>query len=752
MAFVLVEGGVTETGRSSISVAISTFGLGFVPTQMVLDFDDGLTLPFSTFRALIPDLPMPLGLTDGDSVTLNVRLTDTFSTVDLATTFTFRETHKEQLPYSELSQYIANGYPDHSPIRNKKSSIGHKIINIFAEQVEHIETVALDGEQSLSLVQTSTDSPDVLLEVKLPHKLVGNDVPNSSNVLFNGAFVLGDNRHAYGWQHLDTTSFETATPLIGFRSVKMSPALGAAVGDNIASIGQVIRDTELDTSLTLTVAYKPTGNGVDAARTNHAHLWLFFEDGTSRYTSVVLVTATSDWRIVQINETFNMQVVHAVVAITAESDASETIITDIGYITLRVADSGNVSWSASLFDIPRFFRSNAFVSLDPSPSGMILTDDVEDFWFDAVPTRMSAVTYIKPLTYLDTSLYTERVSVVVATDGDTVFTLPKPVLLPRTANVYLNAQSFTAEINYSITGDVLTWFGPSLSAADIIHVVYQRGTIADDANTAIATNADETLTATSDGQTAFTLASSIPAGGTPIVLYKGMLHRVTVAWNHSGTAFTWIGPPDVEVGDKLYLVYDLSTLSEYKITGEVKGPFFRYDRFRDRYVAEYFLDRINNQIKKRLSAITDDVIATYSNVAYVTDGVDYATQPMPPIHAFTIFHNKIFIVIRENSKYKLLVCNKGTPHPEPNYLEVHWVEDLPIDIDTLILDCSFIDNDQQHLHLFSDEARFQVRLHYDYAVYAGTSNKLYFREAPAQSGIIVQPLTRGTNHYVEADI
>lgn len=751
MAFVLVEGGAAETGRSTISVAISTFGLGFTPNQMVLDFDSGLTLPHRTFKHLIPDLRMPDGLSDGDSVTLNVRLTDGASTEDLSTTFTYRETLQEQFPYSELAQYIANGYPDHSPVRNKKDSVGHKMINIFAEQVKHIETVALDNEQSLSLVRASTDEPDVLMEVELPHKIVGNDIPSSSNVLINGGFLLADARHAHNWRHQGTWSFETADPLVGFRSVKLSPPLAADPGDDIASLGQVLRDRVFDTSLTLTVAYRPTGAGVAVDRTNHIHLWLFFEDGTTDYLSSTLSTETSSWKIEQINTTLNKQVHHVVVAVTAESDASETVVTDIGYATLRIGDSGNVVWTASLNDVPRYFRAVPLLSLDSSPMGMIATDDIEDFWHDAVPTRMSSVEYIAPLDYSDKSLYTEHVTVTVAADGDTEFTLDKAVLLPDTANVHVNTEAFTAKTNYEIVGTELTWTGPALSMGDVIHVVFKRGTISDDASTAIASGADEVLTATSDGQTAFTLAGAIPAGGTPIVLFRGMLHRVDVAWTHSGTSFTWSGPPPVETGDKLYIVHDLSTLSEYTILGETKGPFFRYDRFRDRYVAEYFLDRINNTIKKRLSAIPDDIIATYSKIGYVTDLVDYATEDMPAVHAFTILHDKILIVIREDDVYKLIVCNKGTPHPEPDYLEVHWVEELPIDSDIMLLDCRILDGDQQRLHLYSDEARYQVRLHYDYAAYSGTNNRLYLREQPP-AGTVVQPLTRGTSHYVEADI
>lgn len=76
-----------------------------------------------------------------------------------------------------------------------------------------------------------------------------------------------------------------------------------------------------------------------------------------------------------------------------------------------------------------------------------------------------------------------------------------------------------------------------------------------DGGASVGNIASETLTAVSNGQTAFTLAIAPPDVNTTSIAYGGLIHVPGTDYTVVGTALTWGGNPATQIGDELVFYY-----------------------------------------------------------------------------------------------------------------------------------------------------------------------------------------------------
>ncbi|HEY9648150.1 MAG TPA: hypothetical protein V6C88_17370 [Chroococcidiopsis sp.] len=66
----------------------------------------------------------------------------------------------------------------------------------------------------------------------------------------------------------------------------------------------------------------------------------------------------------------------------------------------------------------------------------------------------------------------ERALLAIATNGQTVFTLPTTPALPSLTQLYLNGVKAVYGTGYVIDGSILNWLGVTLSTTDELELLY----------------------------------------------------------------------------------------------------------------------------------------------------------------------------------------------------------------------------------------------------------------------------------------
>ena len=311
--------------------------------------------------------------------------------------------------YSRWTQKTANGLPSWNKIRRQRDTVGQQLINAAAGK--YIEHAWDEMERALRNRYPGTvevNQPDLVMRIDIPHGIEANQPTEITNQVLNSSFEIWPNQSelAQFWQYTGTgTAKIVACGFVGNRALKLSASLGQTV--------KVYQDLDLEIpagqewtfsawykiNSTLNLTAPATGFGIEVVG--------YLVDNTTEVLRTAFATNTND-RATKISVTgsFTKAVskvrISFVVNHTAGFTFSDTVTVD-----LSQAEEGKVATSWRPHPLDNWPHVTVFFDLAPilieNGNRAQFVESMQDFWLQAIPTRMSYGTQITDAEPADTA-------------------------------------------------------------------------------------------------------------------------------------------------------------------------------------------------------------------------------------------------------------------------------------------------------------------------------------------------------------
>ncbi len=298
--------------------------------------------------------------------------------------------------FSEETQKINNWLPLWHAGRRLRTSNWASIVNsLVGEQLDDLRKQQERGFRNLYIQTAHLDELDIIRRVELRANTEFLPKTTEVNKLINGNFALRGrpDKVANYWSHSGTV--EIAAGLFGTRSVRLLPA-----EDETSQISQTITTRDIwgvGDIRTFSCWYRiPTWDGGTIPSDSHGiKATVTYHDGTTETFRQAFQTHTSgQWQRASLTVTADKSIQDWTVLIETKRSASFQITAPVDVDGVQVQEGSNATpWEPHFADKPFWFKSLEIlpISVD-ADCDVFLTNDIRDFHYEAVPTRVDLVT------------------------------------------------------------------------------------------------------------------------------------------------------------------------------------------------------------------------------------------------------------------------------------------------------------------------------------------------------------------------
>lgn len=298
--------------------------------------------------------------------------------------------------FAEETQRINNRLPQFHAGRRLRTSNWAKVTNdLWGITVEDYSEQEERGFRNRFLPTARMDEPDLLRVANLPQGTDMEPPANNINALRNGSFEARSRIDKVGdyWDHVGTVGVE-ATALFGATAPTLSP-----IASETARITQTITTDPWGTgdSRSFSAWYRiATWAGGTIPSASHGLIVsVTFSDSTTTTFRAPFAQDTGDkWRRVTLTVTPTKTVDSYIVQLETARSAGFDIDVPIRIDAVQ-AQQGSVatSWKSNLNDRPNWFDDDYFTPINfDAPVPVFITNDLREFYHEAVPTRINRLT------------------------------------------------------------------------------------------------------------------------------------------------------------------------------------------------------------------------------------------------------------------------------------------------------------------------------------------------------------------------
>jgi hypothetical protein len=299
--------------------------------------------------------------------------------------------------YSADTQRIANKLPDWTKIRRQKDSSGQAFLNPIGVQVEQLDSELEDHLRNLFIDLVDPDVPDQLRKVQLPVTTELLNPQTINNWLFNSSFeiVTSHDRLPDYWRSEGTGTVTISSGFLGTRGLQLQ----VTSGQSIAVYQEVDEAIRSGVYWCFYIWYSSTAAGLTAPSSGFGlEVTGTAGDGSTETIRTAFTPNTyGHARRCVIRGSFSSDVVKIKFRVVVTNSGGFNITTPV-LIDMAMALEGDVvpNWKPNPFDnypyIPYYGNLAPVVSEYTRHTQYV--ERIEDFWTEALPTRVSGPTLL----------------------------------------------------------------------------------------------------------------------------------------------------------------------------------------------------------------------------------------------------------------------------------------------------------------------------------------------------------------------
>ena len=304
------------------------------------------------------------------------------------------EREKRDSHYSQVTQETVNLLPMWHKGRRLRTSNYQQVLNaMVGTQLERMETVNDQLFLDSYLVFVDTDAPDILLKYQIKANTEFYDTFEAKNLIVNGDFKVRSNPSliADRWNY-------TGDVIYGEGLISN---VCATFDNEVGSGGSVYQEVFIElpagtplcsSAYYLVPTWTTTGNSTND---NHAlQMEVYYKDGTTEtVTTQFALTTGGYWMRAYASTTTDRQCFKIVVTGKSTKSATFTINQPVLVDAFMLEYSTKPSqWEPSRLDYPHYLSVTQFPLVAfRAEHPVYLAENLENFWFNAMPTRALAV-------------------------------------------------------------------------------------------------------------------------------------------------------------------------------------------------------------------------------------------------------------------------------------------------------------------------------------------------------------------------